>query len=624
MGNIIALVVVSLLAGGGTFFFYNKRASGVAENWGTTGNSLDFLIKEVLRDCTEMVKIDKGLIYKGEEYEASRRNKERVEKALKQCVYGEANAREVVLAVMREIISRYLPTLEDCNSVLDTTNLRGTLEPEQKFEVLIYYLQEEHGKNALKHLYNLYNFGDEREMREGVFRRELDDKLLDKMFDEVLPYNELEYDQALDIITLFIYQRTKGFGIVVDTLRTLNIDGMELGTSGSIQHKLLGTNPDYVITKSCWIQISAKWIHLSFVDFKTQEELRRLINNMSNVEGSEALSVKNPLKVVDSYNGDRVTVIRGGVGATYGIFIRSFSAGVVSVRDWLNKPDIYNWQLVEKLLFFLSQCSQNMGVTGQQNTGKTTLMKGLIGFYPMVNIRVLEMSFELNLNEIYPERNVFCTKPSVSASASDIQSQLKKSDGFVSLVGEVATDDVAANMIQFGLVASACTLFSHHGVDYKGLIDGLMGSLLASGVYSDEGAAQSVVLDVVKHNVHLDFHGYNRVVDYVEEIVKGERIIPYPELHKSTDVVEALDQLTSMNREYYQRSTDRINYTSRKIIVFDKRTNTYRPNQWYSPERFESMLKNMPEHLRADFLDFYEENWGRRLRSCVNSEYSVS
>ena len=249
----------------------------------------------------------------------------------------------------------------------------------------------------------------------------------------------------------------------------------------------------------------------------------------------------------------------------------------------------------------------------QQNTGKTTLMKGYIDYFRYVNIRVLEMSFELNLNEIYPDRNVFCTKPTEWATSTEVQDVLKKTDGYLSMVGEIAEDIVAANAMKFGLVASASTIFSHHGNDYQGLIDGLTGSLLSCGMYKDYNIAQQLVLDVVKHNVHLNFHGKLRVIEYIEEIVKGEVIVPYPNVKHSAGVTEAIDQVAALNREYYQRTTDRVRYSRREIIRFNKKTNTYEANEWYTKERFEAILNRLPENLQGEFIQFFKDNWGHVL-----------
>lgn len=613
LGLLFILIVITI-----TVRFYLKRKKQTVFGKGYVINTFEELVTIVLRDFTEIIKPDRGLMKTSIEYEASLRNKSRIAQAARKCVYGEENARRTIIKVFHDIIASHLLTLESCYSIFNFEDLE-TLPPEIKFEILLYCLAPQYGKNAVKFLNDTYKWSSQRYIAQsGLERREVDYALVDTMFKEQMPYDSLSYEQCIDVISILVYQNSKGYG-KIDTLMQQNIDGLELGTVGAIRYRLLNANPDYVTERSCSIQLDAQWIHLSFINFGTVDEIKRLVLNVSNTEGSEALTIKRPTKVVDMYNGSRVTCIRPNVGATWGLFVRSFSAGVISVKKWLDKPEVKNWEIVDKLLFYLCQCTENTAVTGQQNTGKTTLMKGLIGYYPYFNIRVIEMSFELQLNEIYPDRNIFCTRNDEFTSATEVQDILKKTDGYLSMAGEIATNEVAANAMQFGLVASQATMFSHHGKDYMGLIEGLTNALLSSGQFNDRDSAQGLVLDVVKHNVHCDFHKKLRVVDYIEEIVKGETIVPYQDIKVSSDVVSAIDQSTALNREFYQRTTDRVRYTSRKIIRFNHETNTYEPYEWYTPERFAIMLDKMPDEHKAGFIQFYKENWVPVLKARANS-----
>lgn len=613
LGLLFILIVITI-----TVRFYLKRKKQTVFGKGYVINTFEELVTIVLRDFTEIIKPDRGLMKTSVEYEASLRNKSRIAQAARKCVYGEENARRTIIKVFHDIIASHLLTLESCYSIFNFEDLE-TLPPEIKFEILLYCLAPQYGKNAVKFLNDTYKWSSPRYIAQsGLERREVDYALVDTMFKEQMPYDSLSYEQCIDVISILVYQNSKGYG-KIDTLMQQNIDGLELGTVGAIRYRLLNANPDYVTERSCSIQLDAHWIHLSFINFGTVDEIKRLVLNVSNTEGSEALTIKKPTKVVDMYNGSRVTCIRPNVGATWGLFVRSFSAGVISVKKWLDKPEVKNWEIVDKLLFYLCQCTENTAVTGQQNTGKTTLMKGLIGYYPYFNIRVIEMSFELQLNEIYPDRNIFCTRNDEFTSATEVQDILKKTDGYLSMAGEIATNEVAANAMQFGLVASQATMFSHHGKDYMGLIEGLTNALLSSGQFNDRDSAQGLVLDVVKHNVHCDFHKKLRVVDYIEEIVKGETIVPYQDIKVSSDVVSAIDQSTALNREFYQRTTDRVRYTSRKIIRFNHETNTYEPYEWYTPERFAIMLDKMPDEHKAGFIQFYKDNWVPVLKARANS-----
>jgi hypothetical protein len=613
LGLLFILIVITI-----TVRFYLKRKKQTVFGKGYVINTFEELVTIVLRDFTEIIKPERGLMKTSIEYEASLRNKSRIAQAARKCVYGEENARRTIIKVFHDIIASHLLTLESCYSIFNFEDLE-TLPPEIKFEILLYCLAPQYGKNAVKFLNDTYKWSSPRYIAQsGLERREVDYALVDTMFKEQMPYDSLSYEQCIDVISILVYQNSKGYG-KIDTLMQQNIDGLELGTVGAIRYRLLNANPDYVTERSCSIQLDAQWIHLSFINFGTVDEIKRLVLNVSNTEGSEALTIKRPTKVVDMYNGSRVTCIRPNVGATWGLFVRSFSAGVISVKKWLDKPEVKNWEIVDKLLFYLCQCTENTAVTGQQNTGKTTLMKGLIGYYPYFNIRVIEMSFELQLNEIYPDRNIFCTRNDEFTSATEVQDILKKTDGYLSMAGEIATNEVAANAMQFGLVASQATMFSHHGKDYMGLIEGLTNALLSSGQFNDRDSAQGLVLDVVKHNVHCDFHKKLRVVDYIEEIVKGETIVPYQDIKVSSDVVSAIDQSTALNREFYQRTTDRVRYTSRKIIRFNHETNTYEPYEWYTPERFAIMLDKMPDEHKAGFIQFYKDNWVPVLKARANS-----
>lgn len=613
LGLLFILIVITI-----TVRFYLKRKKQTVFGKGYVINTFEELVTIVLRDFTEIIKPDRGLMKTSIEYEASLRNKSRIAQAARKCVYGEENARRTIIKVFHDVIASHLLTLESCYSIFNFEDLE-TLPPEIKFEILLYCLAPQYGKNAVKFLNDTYKWSSPRYIAQsGLERREVDYALVDIMFKEQMPYDSLSYEQCIDVISILVYQNSKGYG-KIDTLMQQNIDGLELGTVGAIRYRLLNANPDYVTERSCSIQLDAQWIHLSFINFGTVDEIKRLVLNVSNTEGSEALTIKRPTKVVDMYNGSRVTCIRPNVGATWGLFVRSFSAGVISVKKWLDKPEVKNWEIVNKLLFYLCQCTENIAVTGQQNTGKTTLMKGLIGYYPYFNIRVIEMSFELQLNEIYPDRNIFCTRNDEFTSATEVQDILKKTDGYLSMAGEIATNEVAANAMQFGLVASQATMFSHHGKDYMGLIEGLTNALLSSGQFNDRDSAQGLVLDVVKHNVHCDFHKKLRVVDYIEEIVKGETIVPYQDIKVSSDVVSAIDQSTALNREFYQRTTDRVRYTSRKIIRFNHETNTYEPYEWYTPERFAIMLDRMPDEHKAGFIQFYKDNWVPVLKARANS-----
>lgn len=65
-----------------------------------------------------------------------------------------------------------------------------------------------------------------------------------------------------------------------------------------------------------------------------------------------------------------------------------------------------------------------------------------------LTLRILEMTFEMYLREIYTDRNILSLQETNWCTAAELQDALKKSDAAISIVGEVATDVIAARMIQ--------------------------------------------------------------------------------------------------------------------------------------------------------------------------------
>ena len=142
----------------------------------------------------------------------------------------------------------------------------------------------------------------------------------------------------LDIITILVYRSRFGFG-VVDTLRDLDVDGFNFGTSGSVRYVIDNSyNIPYRTTNSVWVQLKAKWIHFSFLDFGTEDEMKRIINQLVAWGNSAPMTAMKPYKVNDGYDGARITAIRPDAGECWACFVRKFSPGLYSKEKLLNKP----------------------------------------------------------------------------------------------------------------------------------------------------------------------------------------------------------------------------------------------------------------------------------------------
>lgn len=615
---ILTLVAVGVL-GAITYVLYRARKNERPSVEYTQRVTIEALGELVSQELSELVRDDDLMITSDKHFEALSYKKRTLARALDECIYGVEKSKNVVMSHIRYIVERELPEEQDCLEVVDFNDLYY-IDPNIQWEVLIYMVKKRHKTDAMNYLCNKYGLADERdvpnELTGGTNKRCLfDANFMVDVLEQEMDGHTLEYNEMLDIITCLVYRSRYGFG-VVDTLRGLDVDGFNFGTSGSVRYVIDGMyNVPYRTTNSVWVQLHAKWIHFSFLDFGREEEMKRIINQLVAWGTTAPMTEKVPYKVNDGYDGARITAVRPPAGECWACFVRKFSAGLYTKEKLLNKPGIKNWELPSMAIYYLMRAEQTTAFTGQQNTGKTSMMKAAMADVAMVNIRILEMSFELAIREIYPWKNVMTVKSTDYVTAEELQDLLKKTDGYLSMVGEVATNIVASRMIQFCLIASAFTMFSHHAKDDFDLVNGLANSLVACGEYENHDVAISTVLDAIKHNVHLDFVNGERVISYISEIIKLDEIAPYPDLKKSNSVEEAIDQLVAIQREYYTRSTDRVRFESRHIIEFNPETNSYEAKEGYTPTTLRNMCNKLKGEDRKNFIAWYRKNWAHVLQA---------
>lgn len=630
MVQIVLAVVVSLVIVIVLVFLYWRRKNEREDLIALRQNSIEKLIDVVNAELTEAIRDDDVRLVGDADYEAISRNRRKTAKASRECSCGVPWAVSVIKAAMRDIVEKELPTQEEVNAIYDFST-PGLLDPYVKWELLVYAMRKKYESNRILQIlegsYEITRLREVDDGLEGGMKRCFDAELLDEIFALEINQEDITYATSIDVLVNIIFNKTKYLGCV-GTLRDLPIDGFHFGTSGSVRYEIEGRwDAPYRMTNSVWVQIDAKWVHFSFLDFYTEGEMARVVNLISSWGHAAPMSEKNPYKVNDAQDGARISVVRPPAGESYAAFARMFSLSVRSMKWLMDKPQVNNYILPRKLIYYLMRAEETTAFTGQQNTGKTTMMASAIADVELVNIRVLEMSFELALREAYPDRDILTVKPTDYVTSEELQDFLKKTDAYLSMVGEVAQNIVAARMIQFCIIASAFTIFSHHGKDDRGLIEGLAQSCVACGEYKDHEVAINTVLDAVKNNVHLDFMRLQddtvlRFTDYISEIHKEETSAPYPELENlmsdARDAFRVKDEdrfgqaflaYVNLTKEYYTRSTDRVRFHSRKIVIFDKKTMTYRANEWYSPEAMERFMRKLHGSDKLGFLQFYYENW---------------
>lgn len=562
------------------------------------------LVDTVKYTLADLIKEENYNGFSDEDFKSFYKRKARIQDAMNNCVYGIDSAKVIVQDLIRSVIMDELPTISDINSVFDFYS--RTLETRIKFEVLMYFYKKKYGKEALAKLIDEYELDRERYIIESktspsyaITTEDIDMIYATKHF-------KLTYPVLVDLLTVLVYQKYKGFGII-DTLREMDINGFNCGTSGSILSNLNKDDTVLKAPRSVWLYFRGKYIHLRFMTFNTEQELRRVIQLICRYNNPGPLTEKRGYLVNTMYDKSRVLALRPPAAEFWAVFVRKFSLNDVSLRSLIEKPYVHNASIVVELLKYLMMGQVTCGVTGRQGSGKTTLMTALIEFIdPKYTIRVLEMAPEMYLRELYPERNILSVQETEFVSASELQDALKKSDAAVSIVGEVATDPIAARMIQMGQVASIFTIFSHHANRAPDLVRALRNSLVNAGGFTSMVTAEQQVIDIVRIDVHLNYTtDGKRYIERISEIVKLDEGVPYPN-YKKQDPVHSMNAIT---KEYYTRITDRQTFTTRDILKYDLATDTYVALEWFTPELTHYIMNCIPKDKRISFSRFVQENW---------------
>ncbi|THF74757.1 hypothetical protein [Cohnella fermenti] len=568
--------------------------------------TLDRLLEIVKYSLADLIKDENFAGLADEEFESMYKRKARIEDALQNCVYGIDSAKLIVQDLIRSIVADLLKTEDE---VLQVFDFRASyLEPRIKFELLMYFYKKEHGKDALAVMVGEYRLDRERYEIEDksqasyvITNEDIDTIYAEKNY-------ELDYHAMLDLLSILIYQKYKGFG-VIDTLREMNINGFNCGTSGSILSALL--NKDRKVPqapRSVWLYFNGKYIHLRFLTFHAEEELRRVVQLLCRYNNPGPLTEKRGYLVNTMYDKSRVLALRPPAAEYWAVFVRKFTLSDSSLPALIDKPYVNKSFLAINLIIYLMMGQVTCGFTGRQGAGKTVMMTAAVKYIdPRYTVRVLEMAPEMYLRELYPERNILSVQETEYVSAAELQDALKKSDAAVSIVGEVATDAIAARMIQMGQVASIFTIFSHHANRAEQLVYAIRNSLVNAGGFTGNMiTAEQQVIDVIRVDIHLNYTTEGRrYIERISEIVRLDISVPYPDYDTSAPV-HSMNRIT---KEYYTRQTDRKSFATRDILKYNLETDTYETYDWFTTELTQKMLEVMPPDKVKEFKSFILDNW---------------
>lgn len=620
-------LILALIAFVAAFFYYKVKKSGadqIAEDSLTrekTTYSLATMQNYVKKQFDEITRMNLyDLALSEEEFERRKNVKYELKRALKGAGYADSNDKKYVKSLMFDLLkNEYKVNNFNINYAIPFNNF-NELTSQDKFEILLHIYKKTYKAEALTKIitkyaldYPKYEF-DATVPSYVITAREIDD-----IFTNEVSTETLSFEDKLEIVVQRIYQEYKGFS-VVDEIRDMNIDGVSGGVSGIPPSFLdqLTDMDDYLAQMneskipmsydSVWIFYKGKATYLSFLSFGSEAELKRVCQNIYKYNNPGQLSESVGYKINEMKDGSRVVVLRPNFSESWAFFVRKFAPPTLISPEQLLIHE--NKENVIELLKYLIRGARVTAITGEQGCGKTTLLMAIMKFlYPTITIRVQETAFELHLRKIYPHHNILSLRETDTITGQEGLDVQKKTDGGVNILGEVATDPVAAWMIQMAQVASKFTLFTHHAKTFPNLITSLRNSLLKIGMFNSENVAEVQVVQVINFDIHLK-RGVDgtRYIERITECIPLEQTYSYNnDYRKAKDINQKLDKFMDNAVEYFQHVTQANNYTYRNIVEYHD--GTYVFTNPISEENIRAMRENMSQEDIKAFDEFLDLAW---------------
>lgn len=629
LGAILNFILIILVLGLVFMFFYvklnNKKNKNQmdeleAQKEKYSISTLTNFIKRQFDEITRMNLYDLAL--SEDEFERRKTIKYELKRALKGAGYADVNDKKYVKNFIFDMLrNTYGVDNFNINYAIAFNNVEK-LTPQDKFEILLHVYKKEYRGDALTKIITKYNLDlPKYEYDKYVPSYVITAAEVSNIFEKEIESDMLSFDDKLEIVVQRVYQGYKGYS-VVDDIRDMAIDGVSGGVSGipeSFINQLAGLDDDYLrqmndkvipmAYDSVWIFFRGKALYLSFLSFGSESEIKRVCQNIYKYNNPGQLSESVGYKINEMKDGSRVVVLRPNFSEAWAFFVRKFAAPTLISAEQLLVHK--NKEPVIELMKYLIRGARVTAITGEQGCGKTTLLMAIMRYlYPTITIRVQETAFELHLRKIYPYHNILSLRETETITGQQGLDVQKKTDGGVNILGEVATDPVAAWMIQMAQVASKFTLFTHHAKTFPNLVTALRNSLLKIGMFNNEAVAEVQVVSVINFDIHLK-KGVDgtRYIERITECIPLEKTFNYNDDYKKEKNMEGkMDKFMDNAVEYFRHVTQTRNYEYHNIVEW--KNGEYVFNYRLSENNIEAMRENMsPEDVRA-FDEFLDTAWG--------------
>lgn len=603
---VIAIILFTVFA---TLYYLFKKDYSHEDDYIEDKHSLSYLIngiKDKLNELTDTSHVDLNLSKTAAKKDEVR--KLQLIKAIRTCGYGDLNAKEFVKDYIKKLLQKEFNISEATVDQVIPFESADNLDVITKFDILLYLYKKKYGQDAFYHMINENKYSELKGdgSRDNEWHYEMTREEIEELYKKgAVP---LDFLDKLEIITQRVYAGYLGNGVIDEIRDMRKLDGVSAGLSG-LTNEYYNYIEEYLIEEresigyyynSIWIMFQGKTIHMSFLGFGTKAEMVRVAKKIYRYDEPGYLSEDKGYIINSMSDGSRIVVVRPKMSENWAFFIRKLnSIEDVSIEKLIIDK---NAKLAIRIMSWLVKGCCTIAVTGKQFSGKTTLLKALIEFINSVfNVRIQEMIFELRAKENprYRHRNILTLRDINSIDMQEVMDLFKKTDADSYIFGEIHSPSACAVVIQGSLSGTRQMMFSHHAKTTDSLVDSFKVSMLQTGVFSNELAAEEQVSRAINFDFHMtttpDGHIY---LERITEIIP-DRDRSYP------------DNLRDCFKEFFRRMTNDKRYRTRDIVVFNKNTKEYElvgaPSKFTREKVFEFLSEGEMKDYESLFNGFKEE-----------------
>lgn len=511
--------------------------------------------------------------------------KKRLRNSISQATYGDPESKAIILEYIKSIITTNAELRISEGNIDDYIPFESPdrLKPQDKFLILLSGYKRAYGSKGFDQMFKESGWAGTDTVEKAT---DITDEMVIDFYNKALDFEyctrhdittgltQFTYDEKLDYLSQEILQNMYCLG-VPDRLFEMDIDEIDIGVSGipsgSFQIGTAVKNFKFSYD-AIWVMYHGYNIHLSVLSCGSEEELERICDNAYKYNAPHVLSEKEGYVVSSMKNGSRVVVVRPKLSDKYALFVRKFdSAPSVAPEKLIKGPGS---EMVRIMSEWFVRGERNIAITGQQATGKTTMLKSFIGWIENLNIRVQELAAELNLSFTYPEKNIVALQETDTVDAQAGLNVQKKMNGAVNIIGEVANAIQASHIIQTANVASRFALFTHHAKSSAALVNMIALNLLQIGLYKEKRDAVEISAQTLNINIHLENTDSYRHIEYIDEIIPVTDELYYSQKMEKDEQLTPENYTEQMHwldaRDYYIRQTDRHLFEVNNLIKWNR------------------------------------------------------